>query len=70
MEITSLLSPSYLKDYYKGWTDDCLFDRHRELLFFEDENNFERKMIEAESNRRETEANDQPSGAMVRERSS
>ena len=66
----SLLSPSYLKDYYKGWTDDDMFDRHRELLFFEDESSFERKMIEIESKRREAEANDKQSDAMVRERSS
>ena len=51
----SLLSPGYLKDYYKSWTDDDLFDRHRELSFFEDEKNFEKMMLQAESKRREDE---------------
>ena len=49
----SLLSPGYLEFYYKAWSDDDLFDRHRELCIFEDEKNFERTMIEAESKRRE-----------------
>lgn len=51
----SLLSPGYLKEYFKAWTDDMLHDRHRELRFFDDEKNFEKIMIETESKRREEE---------------
>lgn len=51
----SLLSPGYLKEYYKNWTSDDLHDRYRELSYFGDEKSFEKLMIEAESKRREEE---------------
>lgn len=51
----SFMSSSYLKDYFKAWSDDDLYDRHRELSYFYDENNFEKHMIELESERRKVE---------------
>ncbi|KRE33262.1 hypothetical protein [Paenibacillus sp. Soil724D2] len=50
----SFISPQWLKDYFKGWTDDDLFDRHREITSFGG-NESEKMMIEMESKRRETE---------------
>ncbi|CAN7357581.1 hypothetical protein [Paenibacillus sp. LjRoot56] len=50
----SFISPQWLKDYFKGWTDDDLHDRHREITSFGGSES-EKMMIEMESKRREAE---------------
>jgi len=48
----SIINPSWLRDYYKGWTDDDLHARYSDISTFEP-NNYEKFMLEMESKRRE-----------------